>query len=162
MRPVRASVRRLLPGDLRSLEAAEAACFSDPWPAQTIVSEILAPGRFNRILVDPTGQLMAYLISAWQYLDLHILKIGTLPRYQRQGLAARLMGLAEVHAEEQCGDSVTLEVEANNLAAIKLYKSLGYDLVGRRPGYYKGREDALVMTKNISPNPPGAKGLGKK
>ena len=146
---VRVSVRPPQPGDVRSLESAEIECFKDPWPAQFFVSELFAPGRFHRVLVNPAGELAAYLFSAWQYLDLHILKVAALPGYRRSGLAKRLMGMAERHAVEMCGDTITLEVRTDNDVAINLYRELGYSHVGVRRRYYADGEDALVMSKDV-------------
>jgi ribosomal-protein-alanine acetyltransferase len=131
------------------LAEAEIVCFSDPWPPQFFLSEILADGRFNRLLVDPSGSMVAYLFSAWQYLDLHVLKVATLPSYRRQGLARRLMALAEEHAAEMNGESLTLEVRDANIEAIAMYDSLGYERAGIRPAYYQDGEDAVIMTKRI-------------
>jgi ribosomal-protein-alanine N-acetyltransferase len=39
-----------------------------------------------------------------------------------------------------------LEVRASNQAAIRLYESAGFQLLGRRKGYYSG-EDGLVYWK---------------
>ena len=147
--PVRLSVRRPQPGDARALAEAELVCFSDPWPPQFFVSEILADGRFNRILVDPAGELAAYLFCAWQYLDLHVLKVATLPPFRRTGVARRLMAHAEDHAAEVGGESLTLEVRASNQAAAALYDALGYDRTGRRPHYYPDGEDALTMMRRV-------------
>lgn len=138
-----------MPGDARALAAAELVCFSDPWPPQFFLSEILADGRFNRLLVDPAGNLAAYLFCAWQYLDLHVLKVATLPAYRRAGAARRLMALAEHHATEVGGESLTLEVRLSNQVAAALYLALGYDLEGRRQSYYSDGEDALIMTKRF-------------
>jgi [ribosomal protein S18]-alanine N-acetyltransferase len=146
---LRVTARAPQPGDVRALEAAERACFSDPWPSHLFLAEIYAPGRFHRILVEPAGYLVAYLLCAWQYLDLHVLKVATLPSYRRIGLARRLMTLAEEHARASAGESVTLEVRESNLEAIALYRNLGFLPVGRRPQYYGDGEDALVMTKRM-------------
>jgi ribosomal protein S18 acetylase RimI-like enzyme len=113
------------------------------------VSEILADGRLNRLMVDPSGHMAAYLFCAWQYLDLHVLKVATLPEFRRRGLACRLMQLAENHAEEMSGDSLTLEVRRDNIAAITMYESLGYTIRGTRSHYYPNGEDALIMTRRI-------------
>ena len=138
-----------VPGDVRSLELAERMCFKDPWPGQFFVSELFAPGRFHRLLVNPGGELVAYLFSAWQYLDLHVLKVATVPDYRRAGMARRLMAMAERHAVEMCGDSITLEVRTENVAAIAMYRDLGYRQAGIRPRYYADGEDAIVMTKDM-------------
>ena len=43
---------------------------------------------------------------------------------------------------------VTLEVRASNTPAIQLYDKHGFEVVGRRKGYYEApREDAILMTK---------------
>ena len=150
----RLSVRAPQPGDARLLAEAELECFSDPWPPQFFVAEILADGRFNRLLVDPSGSMVAYLFCAWQYLDLHVLKVATLPQHRRSGLARRLMALAEDHAVDTSGESLTLEVRVSNLEAIALYVALEYEQVDARPTYYQDGEDAVVMTKRISIDEP--------
>jgi len=150
----RLSVRAPQPGDARLLAEAELECFSDPWPPQFFVAEILADGRFNRLLVDPSGSMVAYLFCAWQYLDLHVLKVATLPQHRRSGLARRLMALAEDHAVDTSGESLTLEVRVSNLEAIALYDALEYEQVDTRPTYYQDGEDAVVMTKRISIDEP--------
>lgn len=146
----RFSVRPPQLGDARDLENVDRICFPDPWPGQFFVSETLADGRFNRLLVDPAGRMAAYLFCAWQYLDLHILKVATLPEFRRIGLARRLMQLAEKHAVEMSGESLTLEVRRDNLSAIILYEDLGYASQGIRARYYPNGDDALIMTKMVS------------
>ncbi len=145
----RLSTRPAQPGDVCGLETAESGCFPDPWPGHFFLAEILAPGRFQRILVDGRGGLAGYLFAAWQYLDLHILKVAILPPWRRLGHARWLMGLAEQYARTKGGETVTLEVRVSNHPAIALYESLGYERVGRRRRYYGDGEDALVMTRQV-------------
>lgn len=146
----RISIRPPQIGDARTLAEAELECFSDPWPPQFFVSEILADGRFNRLLVDPAGRMVAYLFCVWQYLDLHVLKVATMPQFRRCGLARRLMALAEDHVVEMGGESLTLEVRSSNQPAIVMYETLGYDHAGIGAGYYQNGEDAVVMRKRMS------------
>lgn len=146
---LRVSLRAAQPGDIRALAAAEVECFEDPWPGPYFASELIAPARFHRVLVTPGGALAAYLFTAWQYLDLHILKVATLAAYRRSGLGRNLMVIAEDHARQAAGESLTLEVRETNGAAIGLYESLGYVPAGTLPGYYTDLSDALVMTKSI-------------
>jgi len=146
---LRTSLRAVQPGDVRALAAAEVECFEDPWPEAYFASELFSPARFHRVLVDPAGVLAAYLFTAWQYLDLHILKIATLPEHRRNGLGKRLMTIAEEHARQMAGETLTLEVRMTNSVAIKLYETLGFEHVGLRHGYYADGSDALVMTKQV-------------
>ena len=147
--PARYVIREPVPGDARALEVAERECFPDPWPGHLILAEIHAPGRFQRVAVSPSGELMAYVLGVWQYLDLHVLKIATRPPFRRAGLARELLLLAERHAAESGGETVTLEVRTSNGPAISLYRSLGYTVRGLRHRYYGDGEDALIMTRSV-------------
>jgi len=145
----RLTVRPPQLSDARGLAEAEIECFADPWPPQFFVSEILADGRFNRLLVDPAGRMVAYLFCAWQYLDLHVLKVATLPPFQRGGIATRLMALAEEQTAEMVGESLILEVRPSNASALAFYAALKYDCAGIKPSYYQDGEDAVMMTKRM-------------
>ena len=145
----RISVRPPQLGDARALAEAELECFSDPWPPPFFMSEILADGRFNRLLVDSAGRMVAYLFCVWQFLDLHVLKVATLPEFRRAGLARRLMALAEEHVVEIGGESLTLEVRSSNGAAIAMYEMLEYDRAGIGARYYQDGESAVVMRKRM-------------
>ena len=145
----RSSVRPPQLGDARTLAEADLECFSDPWPPQFFMSEILADGRFNRLFVDPAGRMVAYLFCTWQYLNLHVLKVATLPEFRRAGLARRMMALAEDHAVEMGGEALTLEVRPSNGAAIAMYEMLGYDRAEIHAAYYQNGEEAVVMRKRM-------------
>ncbi|GIL17766.1 MAG: hypothetical protein BroJett040_15170 [Oligoflexia bacterium] len=54
--------------------------------------------------------------------------------------------LCEVLEKFVQGGEVWLEVHEGNLAAIKLYEGLKFQLVGRRPRYYSDGADALQYT----------------
>jgi ribosomal-protein-alanine N-acetyltransferase len=45
--------------------------------------------------------------------------------------------------------SVFLEVRPSNREALGLYRSRGFQVVGRRPEYYDDGEDALLMTLEL-------------
>jgi ribosomal-protein-alanine N-acetyltransferase len=145
----RVSLRAVQPGDINALARADAVCFADPWPASYFATELFAPGRFHRVLVEPAGEIVAYLFTAWQYLDLHVLNVATLPDYRRFGLGRRLMRIAEMHARQMAGETLTLEVRTGNTAALCLYQSLGFEQVGVRTRYYADGTDALIMTKRV-------------
>jgi ribosomal-protein-alanine N-acetyltransferase len=79
--------------------------------------------------------------------DAHVTTISVHPEWRRRGIARQLMlGLAEVAANVGAR-RMTLEVRPSNAAALALYGDLGFEVAGRRPGYYSDDgEDALVMT----------------
>ena len=75
-----------------------------------------------------------------------MLNLAVRPDCRRQGLGRRLMTFLFLRAEEKGISKVLLEVRPSNRPAIALYRSLGFKILYRRPGYYEpDREDALVM-----------------
>lgn len=71
------------------------------------------------------------------------------PACRGQGLASRLIELAEQAARDAGSLYMRLEVAGNNAAAITLYQKLGYTQFGLYQGYYEDRSDALRMEKCI-------------
>jgi len=140
--------RAYAPGDERTAAEIEVMCFPDAWPLSFFLTETSARGRYHRVVFEADSNTMAaYLLCAWQYLDLHILKIGVRPEYRREGLARLLMQGAHKEVYRLCGESIILEVRRANHAARQLYLSLGFDEVGKRQGYYSDGESAIVMRK---------------
>jgi ribosomal-protein-alanine N-acetyltransferase len=137
--------------DVPVVAALEAHVFSDPWPAHLYMQEVGQPLRFQRVVYTEDGYLAAYLFACWQVDELHVLKVATHPLHEGRGLATSLMAEARLEAERAGARGLVLEVRPSNRRAIRLYRYLGYDVVGRRPRYYADGEDALVMTLELSP-----------
>lgn len=139
--------------DVPVVAALEAEVFPDPWPAHLYMQEVGQPLRYQRVAYTEDGFLAAYLFACWQVDELHVLKVATHPLHEGKGLATSLMAEAKVEAERGGAHGLMLEVRPSNRRAIRLYRYLGYVVVGRRPRYYADGEDALVMTLEIGPRP---------
>ncbi len=139
--------------DVPSVAGLEAEVFPDPWPAHLYVQEVGQPLRFQRVVLNVQGQLVAYLFACWQVDELHVLKVASHPLYQRRGLATALLAEARSEAERGRGRGLILEVRPSNREAFRLYRHLGFHVLGRRPRYYSDGEDALVMFLTTSDGP---------
>ena len=72
---------------------------------------------------------------------------------RRQGIGRHLLEQGLHLAIKHGVSRVLLEVEATNESAYKLYRSSGFELVGKRPNYYRQRakiSDALVLKCHLS------------
>lgn len=96
------------------------------------------------------GFVLARLVAE----EAEILSVAVARANRREGLGRELMEavLRELHAER--ASHLLLEVDETNVAAIGLYRKLGFAQVGRRPGYYAGTlgkpaTGALVMRRDL-------------
>ena len=84
----------------------------------------------------------------WLMVDeAHISTIATHPDWRRRGVGELLL-LAMIDGAAEIGANVvTLEVRVSNVAAQTLYRKYGFEIAGRRKGYYSDNgEDALIMS----------------
>lgn len=84
----------------------------------------------------------------WIVLDeSHISTIASDEKWRGHGIG-ELMLLAMIERSVELGaHEVTLEVRASNVVAQNLYRKYGFEVVGRRPRYYRDNdEDADLMT----------------
>lgn len=79
----------------------------------------------------------------------HITTVGVSPEHRRRHLAKRLMAEVEKGFKSRNVRIVRLEVRSLNIAAQKLYESLGYTVTQRLPKYYSNGGDGLLMLKSI-------------
>ena len=128
----------------------EKRCFSDPWSEKSIASELENPLSVWLVAVDG-GQLIGYVGSQTVLGEMDMMNLAVAPEARRQG-TGRALVLALVDALTEKGShSLMLEVRVSNTPAQKLYESLGFSQVGRRPKYYVNpREDALILRKEWS------------
>ena len=83
-------------------------------------------------------------------VEADILTVAVLPDYRRQGIAQEFMRQIEAWSQEREASAMMLEVELSNIAAIKLYESLGYMKISVRMDYYGPGKDAHVMRKDFA------------
>ena len=76
------------------------------------------------------------------------------PAWQRAGLGSRLVQWLEASALTAGISVIYLEVRAGCRGAQSFYRRLGYRAVQRLPGYYSGREAALVMARDLTQRHP--------
>ncbi|PWU17426.1 MAG: hypothetical protein C5B49_08905 [Bdellovibrio sp.] len=86
-----------------------------------------------------------------------IICLATQPVWRRRGLMKelirRFMQTAHAEGTDSGGAArVWLDVHAENEAALGLYLSLGFEVVGRRRSYYMDGGDALLL-KKVLPEP---------
>ncbi len=139
-------IRRMTWQDLSAVVELERLSFTLPWSENAFRYELENPVS-RAWVVEKDGQVVASLVL-WLVLDeAHIATIAVHPDHRRQGIGRILLLHALRMAWDEGARQAFLEVRLSNLAAQELYRQLGFEVSGRRRGYYHdNHEDALLMT----------------
>lgn len=78
--------------------------------------------------------------------EMEIMNIVTKADKRNQGFASNMLSYILRYAHNHEMEKINLEVNENNLPAIKLYKTYGFQVVGKRNKYYKDGGNAILMT----------------
>ena len=139
------NIRLLEESDLPAVVKIEQASYRFPW-SERIFLDCMAAGYRCRVVLSD-GEVAGYCIVAYATCEVHILNICVGPEYRKGGCARQLIENEISKAVESNLREIYLEVRVSNMAAISLYKGLGFKKVGLRKDYYpaeSGREDAYV------------------
>ena len=122
----------------------------DAWGYQTII-ELLAQDSIDLLVVYQIDKVVGYCLYQVVFEQAEILRIGTHPDYQRQGIASRIFARLNKALEANQVESLLLEVRADNTSAIALYEQQGLAVIHTRKGYYqiphRPAIDALIMQR---------------
>jgi [ribosomal protein S18]-alanine N-acetyltransferase len=130
--------------DLDRLVVLHAACFTEAWSRDFLMRLMEGPGVYGWLADDDAFLLLRVVAD-----EAEVLSIGTRPDARRAGLARALVQHAIAAAQAHGATRLFLEVAADNVAALALYRAHGFMEVGRRRGYYSGI-DALVLARGLS------------
>jgi [ribosomal protein S18]-alanine N-acetyltransferase len=143
--------RPMVEEDLTDIMHIEEAAYEFPW-TEAIFRDCLRVGYCCWIL-ESDDALVAHGVMSVAAGESHILNLCVHPESQNIGLGKDMLGHLLQIARHHKAENVFLEVRPTNKAAIRLYMGAGFDEVGIRNNYYpaeKGREDALIMARNLT------------
>lgn len=128
--------------------------FFHAWDETTFLSFLDDPQIFGFALrpVGQPGKVLGFILCRLVVDEAEIITIAVHPRYRGRKIGQKLLDAVFRHLYHERAKVLFLEVDESNSAALKLYKSFGFEEVGRRPAYYqtdKGHSDALIMRRTF-------------
>ena len=140
-------IRKMTADDVKHAAEIEKLCFVHPWSEQSIKDEM---DKENSVFLmafedeNPMGYVGLSVVFDEGYMG----NLAVIESYRRKGTGRALMNELLDQCQSLDLAFATLEVRSSNTPAVSLYKSLGFNEVGRRKNYYKEPlEDALLLTK---------------
>ena len=127
----------------------ERPCFSEPWSAKSVASELDNPLSLW-LIAEADGEVAGYVGSQTVLDSADMMNLAVSQDFRRQGIGERLVNCLTDALKEKGVKTLLLEVRISNEPAKQLYQKLGFEIVGKRPRYYeKPREDALILRKEL-------------
>ena len=151
------SLDRMHSDDLDEVVAIEGVSFTLPWSRGAFLYE-MEQNRVARCWVMREDEAVVGYLCVWEIGDeVHVTNIAVHPEWRRRGIGRALLGSLMDDARHRRMRLIGLEVRPSNHEARALYESFGFQLVGRRKGYYYDTgEDALVMEARLDANRIGS------
>src|SRR5690606_26310798 len=100
------------------------------------------------------GWVLGFVLGWAVAGELELMDVCVAFDFRKQGIGRKLVEHHLSWAEARGARVAHLEVRPSNRAAQSLYRSLGFDEVGRRRAYYSDGEDAILLRAEI-PSPGG-------
>ncbi len=149
------ALRDARPCDLERLLALEAMFPGDRLSARQFRRHLSSPTARLRV-AEFDGALAGYalLFVRRGSAVARLYSIAVDPAQRGAGLGALLLADVEQLARNAGRGILRLEVRADNVAAIALYRRAGYREQGRIPGYYEDGCDALRFDKALDESRP--------
>ena len=138
--------------DLEEIHEIEIASFPDPWSVDSLWT--FASDEQVRTLVcardEETGELVGYYALQYVLDEAEIAIIAVKRKFRRQGLGREILDEIKCFCQGKEIIKIHLEVRSENEAAVHLYRSFGFQEVGRRKNYYEApKDDALLFSFSI-------------
>jgi ribosomal-protein-alanine acetyltransferase len=144
-------LRHATPADVDAIMLLETSIFeNDAWSTEMMARDVAAPECYYLVAFPPDEphHILAYagLLAPRGASEGDIQTIAVAEEARGRGLGRVLMNTLIGEARKRGAREVFLEVRADNPGAQRLYRSLGFESIATRPGYYQpDNVDAVVM-----------------
>lgn len=146
LQPVETIIRDMRQSDLPSVTTIEQAVYPFPW-SPGIFRDCLLAG-YTSLVLEHGGRVIGYGILSVAAGEAHLLNIAVASAVRGMGHGRRLLEHLMDVVSRAGAERMYLEVRPSNTRALHLYERAGFELLGRRRGYYRahgGTEDAVVL-----------------
>lgn len=143
------------PEDFEALYALEEVCFQPPFRFGRgyMRSVVRRANAATWIAAEEDGTIAGFAIVLWEKrrggIRAYIETLEVRPELRGRGMGGELLRRCEESARAANVESIWLHVDSENDAAMRLYRSHGFERLGRVEGYYPEGRAAEVYAKML-------------
>lgn len=142
-------VRRMTKEDCGQVADIEAASFSMPWSLRAF-TETVEKENFRYFVAEEKGEILGYCGFLYVLDEAEIPNVCVKASARKRGIGRQMLTVLIKEAQKLGMVMLFLEVRESNVAARRLYESLGFVESGIRKNFYeKPVEHAVLMNKTL-------------
>jgi [ribosomal protein S18]-alanine N-acetyltransferase len=144
-------LRDMTEADLDTVLDIEREVHAHPWTPGNF-SDALRSKYECKVYESEADGMLGYAVLMLAVDEAELLDIAIAAQHQRHGWGRKLMAEMMALARRHDMLRMVLEVRVSNVAAIGLYRKMGFTDIGLRRDYYSaenGREDAILMGREL-------------
>jgi len=134
--------------DLKNIKNILNSDFDDFWN-YNIIKEELESDNSKYIIALYNDEIVGFAGIKITLDTADIMNIVTKKSFRNNGIGSLLLKNLITISKKLNLNTITLEVNENNISAIHLYEKSGFQNLGIRKNYYKN-ENAIIMTKELN------------
>ena len=139
--------------DAKDLARIHGQSFYRGWPTTDFASFIEDRNTPAYVACDSKRRIAGFALIRTVADEAELLTIAVEPRWRGKGVGRALMEAVFADLMMSPASRMFLEVDEQNLAAIRLYEKLGFSTISSRKGYYPRADGsaatALVMARDL-------------
>lgn len=135
--------------DLKSIKKVLASEFDNFWSYDVLEEELECDNSY--VIVAKVGENTIVGFAGLKVIldEADIMNIVVKKDFRHNGIGSVLLENLINYSKDLNLKTITLEVNENNLSAIRLYDKFSFDKLGIRKNYYDGKSDAIIMSKKL-------------
>mgnify|MGYP004676210201 FL=1 len=142
------SIEKMTLDSLISIKDILISDFDDFWNYDILKQELECSNSYF-IIAKNNNEIVGFAGLKSIVDEADIMNIVVKKSYRNNGVGSLLLENLISTAKLLNLKTITLEVNENNLSAIKLYDKFNFNHIGIRKKYYNGESDAIIMKKNL-------------
>ena len=131
--------------DLQYLKTNLTTEFDDFWTYSILEKEFYGTNT-TYIVAKQNMEILGFAGILTIIDEANIMNIVTKKEKRKLGIGTLLLSELISISKKQKMKSITLEVNENNIPAIKLYQKFNFEQIGLRKKYYNNTDSAILMT----------------
>ena len=135
--------------DLESIKNILASDFDNFWSFDVLEDELECDNSYVIVAKNTDNTIVGFAGLKTILDEADIMNIVVKKDFRHNGIGSILLENLINYSKNTNMKTITLEVNENNLSAIRLYDKFSFDKLGIRKKYYNGESDAIIMSKQL-------------